>query len=387
MKYKRILLKLSGEAMGGADGQGLDSDVIKSYAVEIAKAVRAGCQIGIVVGGGNIFRGMNGVKEGFDRVKGDQMGMLATVINGKALGIFIEDEGVKAEVYTPHPMEPFARHFNKDRVMEVLNAGGVAIFTGGTGNPFFTTDSAASLKACEIEADALLKGTKVDGVRHWIHVAVTKFLTYMAIHRKRGAEGTDANGVMPNFRGIAVHDCWKVYFGYLLCQHAVCCAHLLRELKYLMKNLPDRKWCRRFFEFLLYMKKIKERDMAKGLEQVSPYHLKKFQQMYADIIALAHQECPADPLPPKNSIEAKKELPLIKRLESLESSVTLFVRNFDVPFDNNEAERAIRCVRIKTKSAGCFRGSGGEDYCTLMSYINTAWKHGVNAFNLNSSNT
>ena len=164
MKYNRVLLKLSGEAMGGADGQGLDSDVIKSYAVEIAKAVRAGCQIGIVVGGGNIFRGMNGVKEGFDRVKGDQMGMLATVINGKALGIFIEDEGVKAEVYTPHPMEPFARHFNKDRVMEVLNGGGVAIFTGGTGNPFFTTDSAASLKACEIEADALLKGTKVDGV-------------------------------------------------------------------------------------------------------------------------------------------------------------------------------------------------------------------------------
>jgi uridylate kinase len=158
------LLKLSGEAMGGADGQGLDSDVIKSYAVEIAKAVKAGVQIGIVVGGGNIFRGMNGVKEGFDRVKGDQMGMLATVINGKALGIFIEDEGVKAEVYTPHLMEPFARHFNKDRVMEVLNAGGVAIFTGGTGNPFFTTDSAASLKACEIEADALLKGTKVDGV-------------------------------------------------------------------------------------------------------------------------------------------------------------------------------------------------------------------------------
>ena len=164
MKYNRVLLKLSGEAMGGADGQGLDSEVIKSYATEIAKAVKAGVQIGIVVGGGNIFRGMNGVKEGFDRVKGDQMGMLATVINGKALGIFIEDEGVKAEVFTPHPMEPFARHFNKDRVLEVLNAGGVAIFTGGTGNPFFTTDSAASLKACEIEADAVLKGTKVDGV-------------------------------------------------------------------------------------------------------------------------------------------------------------------------------------------------------------------------------
>ncbi len=164
MKYNRVLLKLSGEAMGGADGQGLDSDVIKSYAVEIAKAVRAGVQVGIVVGGGNIFRGMSGVKEGFDRVKGDQMGMLATVINGKALGIFIEEQGIKAEVFTPHPMEPFARHFSKDRAMEVLCGGGVAIFTGGTGNPFFTTDSAASLKACEIDADALLKGTKVDGV-------------------------------------------------------------------------------------------------------------------------------------------------------------------------------------------------------------------------------
>ena len=120
--------------------------------------------------------------------------------------------------------------------------------------------------------------------------------------------------------------------------------------------------------------------MAKGLDQVSPYHLKKFSRVYAEIIALAHEECPADPPPPKNSIEAKKELPLIKRLESLESSVTLFVRNFAVPFDNNEAERAIRCVRIKTKSAGGFRGTGGEDYCTLMSYLNTGWKHGVNAF-------
>ncbi len=164
MKYKRILLKLSGEAMGGADGQGLDSEVIKAYAIEIAKAVSSGVQIGIVVGGGNIFRGMNGVKEGFDRVKGDQMGMLATVINGKALAIFLCDCGVEAEVFTPNPMEPFARHFAKEKAIEILNKGGVAIFTGGTGNPFFTTDSAASLRACEIEADALLKGTKVDGV-------------------------------------------------------------------------------------------------------------------------------------------------------------------------------------------------------------------------------
>ena len=222
--------------------------------------------------------------------------------------------------------------------------------------------------------------TKVNGKKHWIHAAVTKRYTYMTIHRKRGAEGTDANGVMSALRGISVHDCWNVYFRYLQCQHAVCGAHLLRELKYLIDSLSDRKWCRQFSDFLLYMKKIKERNIAKGLDHVSAYHLKKFDQMYADIMALAHQECPAAPPPPKNSIEAKKELPLIKRLERLKSSVTLFVRNFSVPFDNNEAERAIRCVRIKTKSAGGFRGTGGEDYCTLMSYINTAWKHGVNAF-------
>ena len=148
----------------GNQQYGIDPQRLDDYAEEIAAAVKAGAQIAIVIGGGNIFRGLSGVDAGYDRVKGDQMGMLATIINGKALGIFIEDQGVKAEVFTPHPMEPFARHFNKDRALEILKAGGVAIFTGGTGNPFFTTDSAASLKACEIEADALLKGTKVDGV-------------------------------------------------------------------------------------------------------------------------------------------------------------------------------------------------------------------------------
>ena len=110
--------------------------------------------------------------------------------------------------------------------------------------------------------------TKVNGKKHWIHAAVTKRYTYMTIHRKRGAEGTDANGVMSALRGISVHDCWNVYFRYLQCQHAVCGAHLLRELKYLIDSLSDRKWCRQFSDFLLYMKKIKERNIAKGLEAV-----------------------------------------------------------------------------------------------------------------------
>ena len=164
MELKRVLLKLSGEAMGGADGIGLNADVIKSYSKEIAKAVKGGVQVAIVVGGGNIFRGLSGVDAGYDRVKGDQMGMLATVINSMALSSFLKDCGVTAEVFTSLPMEPVARYYAKEKAMEVLNGGGVAIIAGGTGNPFFTTDSAASLRACEIGADALLKGTKVDGV-------------------------------------------------------------------------------------------------------------------------------------------------------------------------------------------------------------------------------
>lgn len=164
MKFKRVLLKLSGESMGGAKGAGLDSQAIRQYAEEIAAAAKNGVQIGIVVGGGNIFRGMVGVKTGFDRVKGDQMGMLATVINGLALAMFIKEKWVNAEVFTSVAMEPFARHYAKEKAIEVLENGGVAIFTGGTGNPYFTTDSAAALRGCEIEADALLKGTRVDGV-------------------------------------------------------------------------------------------------------------------------------------------------------------------------------------------------------------------------------
>lgn len=164
MTLKRILLKLSGEALGGPDGAGLDQDVINNFAEEIAAATKKGVQIAIVIGGGNIFRGAQGAKLGFDRVRGDQMGMLATVINSIALSLGIKDQGVDAEVFTSTPMRPMAKYYMRDEVLDYMNRGGVAIIAGGTGNPFFTTDSAAALRACEIEADALLKGTKVDGV-------------------------------------------------------------------------------------------------------------------------------------------------------------------------------------------------------------------------------
>ena len=161
---KRVLLKLSGESLGGKAGKGLDTESLKAYAREIAAAVKAGLQVAIVNGGGNIFRGLQGVQGGFDRVDGDKMGMLATVINSLALSMFLKNEGVDAVVFTSTPMEPHAKYYMRDDAVRVLEKGGVALIAGGTGNPFFTTDSGAALRALEIGADALLKGTRVDGV-------------------------------------------------------------------------------------------------------------------------------------------------------------------------------------------------------------------------------
>jgi uridylate kinase len=162
--YKRVLLKLSGESLGGPSGKGLDEGCIARYAQQVAEAVCAGHQIAIVNGGGNIFRGLQGTGKGFDRVDGDKMGMLATVINSMALCQFIRSFGVKAEVFTATPMEPIARYYVRDAALNLMEEGGVALIAGGTGNPFFTTDSGAALRALELRADALLKGTRVDGV-------------------------------------------------------------------------------------------------------------------------------------------------------------------------------------------------------------------------------
>ena len=164
MKYNRILLKLSGEALAGASGKGLNEEVLGTFSRQIAKVVKGGTQVAIVVGGGNFFRGLQGVGAGFERVKGDHMGMLATVINSIGLSLYIKSAGVPAEVFTSTKMEPMARYYVRDEAVRFMEEGGVAIIGGGTGNPFFTTDSAAALRACEIGADALFKGTKVDGV-------------------------------------------------------------------------------------------------------------------------------------------------------------------------------------------------------------------------------
>lgn len=162
--YKRVLLKLSGESLGGPSGKGIDENSLNETAVEIAQAVKEGLQVAIVNGGGNIFRGLQGVGRGFERVNGDKMGMLATVINSLGLAMALRDQGIKAEVFTATPMEPIARYYVREAAVKVLEEGGVALIAGGTGNPFFTTDSGAALRALEIGADALLKGTRVDGV-------------------------------------------------------------------------------------------------------------------------------------------------------------------------------------------------------------------------------
>ena len=162
--YKRVLLKLSGESLGGPSGKGIDEESLKLYASRIAECVKEGFQIAIVNGGGNIFRGIQGIGKGYDRVTGDRMGMLATVINSLALASALRSEGINAEVFTATPMEPIAKGYVRESAVKVLEEGGVALIAGGTGNPFFSTDSGAALRALEIGADALLKGTRVDGV-------------------------------------------------------------------------------------------------------------------------------------------------------------------------------------------------------------------------------
>ncbi len=164
MKFRRILLKLSGEALAGSQGFGYDPQVMSEYAKSVADAMATGTQIALVIGGGNIYRGAEGEAAGRWRVKGDQMGMLATVINGIALAEAFEKERCAAQVFSAFPTGPVATPYSIEAVEEALTQGRVAILTAGTGNPFFTTDSAAALRASELSCDALLKGTRVDGI-------------------------------------------------------------------------------------------------------------------------------------------------------------------------------------------------------------------------------
>jgi uridylate kinase len=162
--YKRILLKLSGESLMGDKQYGIDENRLADYARQIKEISDLNIQVAIVIGGGNIFRGLSGAAQGFDRVKGDQMGMLATVINSLALNSALEKERVTSRVFTATRMEPIGQLYSKREAVEAMERGEVVIVSGGTGNPFFTTDTASALRAVELEANVMLKGTRVDGI-------------------------------------------------------------------------------------------------------------------------------------------------------------------------------------------------------------------------------
>ena len=162
--FKRILLKLSGESLQGKQGYGIDTERLNQYAEQVKTIAQRGVQIGIVIGGGNIFRGLSGAKQGFDRVKGDQMGMLATVINALALQSALEAIGQPVRVLTSIRMEPVGDFYSPAKAQRLLDKGNVVILAGGTGAPYFTTDTGSSLRALEIKADVMLKGTRVDGI-------------------------------------------------------------------------------------------------------------------------------------------------------------------------------------------------------------------------------
>ncbi|MBT8196266.1 MAG: UMP kinase [Bacteroidia bacterium] len=164
MKYKRILLKLSGEALMGSQNYGIDNDILQQYASDVKRIVDLGVEVAIVIGGGNIFRGIQAEEGGIDRVQGDYMGMLATVINSMALQSALEKKGIQTRLQSAIKMEAICEPFIRRRAVRHLEKGRVVIFGAGTGNPYFTTDTAASLRAIEIEADVIIKGTRVDGI-------------------------------------------------------------------------------------------------------------------------------------------------------------------------------------------------------------------------------
>ena len=226
-------------------------------------------------------------------------------------------------------------------------------------------------------------GTRVDGKTLWVHVASNQNYTYLTINQKRGQIGMDAANVLPHFQGITVHDCWGSYWKYQNVTHAICCAHLLRELNGVIENHPEQTWASKFKELLLSMKKVRDKALLDAKDEVSYYHRHKFDKEYDSIIKTAYEENPLPETPAKKRGRKKKSkvLNLICRLDNYKESVCLFIKNLCVPFDNNQAERDLRMVKVKTKVSGCFRSEeGSQEYLTIMSYIGSARKHGINAF-------
>lgn len=226
-------------------------------------------------------------------------------------------------------------------------------------------------------------GTRVDKKLWWVHDASNCEYTYLDISPKRGNAGMEQCGVLPEFKGIAMHDCWASYWNYPDIQHAVCCAHLLRELTGIDENHPEQKWASAFIDLLLEMKKVKDKAVEKGKDFLSYYHYHKFDKKYDELIGQARKENPLPETTEKKRGRKKKGkiLALVERLANYKASVCLFIHNFNVPFDNNQAERDLRMIKVKTKVSGCFRTEeGARDYLKIMSYVGTAHKQGYNAY-------
>jgi transposase len=229
-------------------------------------------------------------------------------------------------------------------------------------------------------------GTSVDGKKHWVHSASNLLFTHLTISASRGQIGMDAGGVLPWFSGSGVHDCWSPYWKYSMIIHALCCAHLLRELVAAEERHPNQKWATEFIKLLLDMKKAKEEAIETGKNELSEAVLLEFRLRYDKVIKLAYEE---NPYPEEDENAEKKRgrkkvgktLALIERLDTYRASVCLFTIDFAVPFDNNLAERDIRMIKTKSKVSGCFRSLvGAENYLKIMSYVGTAKKHGKSAY-------
>ena len=226
-------------------------------------------------------------------------------------------------------------------------------------------------------------GARIDGKTWWVHNASNQDYTYLTIHQKRGRIGIDAADVLPHARGIIVHDCWSSYWKYQDVTHAICCAHLLRELNGVIENHPEQTWAPKFRKLLLDMKKVRDKALRADKTEVSYYYHHKFDKKYDDIIKTAYEE---NPLPEtiankRGRKKKSKVLNLICRLDNYKGAVCLFINNLYVPFDNNQAERDLRMIKVKNKVSGCFRSEeGAQEYLTIMSYIGSAHKHGINAY-------
>lgn len=226
-------------------------------------------------------------------------------------------------------------------------------------------------------------GTRVDKKTFWFHNASNENFTYLTVEEKRGTIGMDASGVLPDFQGIAVHDCWKPYWSYEAVTHAICCAHLLRELTGVSENHPEQVWADKMKRLLLRMKKVKDAAVVSNKENLTYYYLHGFDIEYDSIINEAREQNPIkEKQERKRGRQPKGKLrALVERLAEYKDGVCLFTKNFQVPFDNNQAERDVRMVKVKTKVSGCFRTKEGADsFATIMSYIGTANKHGINSF-------